>query len=103
PPEAGDAALRGNTLEFLAYKTLPDDRRTAVAFAPDCSVWIDPPEPRITAARCWTKLRHPLRAVPPLADSPGEVERANPLLARRSFNGTDVRSLLTGLPAEQVQ
>ncbi|OPF77849.1 hypothetical protein VT50_0220700 [Streptomyces antioxidans] len=121
--EAGDAALAGNALAFLAYQRINGDRaagvetaeqscrtagpgappgvrallheRLAWAYAvagrdseteralsaaeaalsdgdgtpqPDWVAWVDRDELRIMTGRCWTELRHPLRAVPVLED-----------------------------------
>ncbi|MFC8584690.1 helix-turn-helix domain-containing protein [Streptomyces sp. NPDC057217] len=54
--EAGDADLYGNSLAFLAYKTLPDDRRTAVAFARDSCETITARTPATVRALLYERL-----------------------------------------------
>ncbi|MGW3557895.1 helix-turn-helix domain-containing protein [Streptomyces sp. NPDC000963] len=54
--EAGDADLYGNSLAFLAYKTLPDDRRTAVAFARDSCETITTRTPATVRALLYERL-----------------------------------------------
>ncbi len=54
--EAGDADLYGNSLAFLAYKTLPDDRHTAVAFARDSCETITARTPATVRALLYERL-----------------------------------------------
>ncbi|MFJ8862094.1 XRE family transcriptional regulator [Streptomyces sp. NPDC102451] len=54
--DADDPDLYGNSLAFLAYKTLADDRRTAVAFAEDSCATITARTPSSVRALLYERL-----------------------------------------------
>ncbi|WP_326697902.1 hypothetical protein OG909_11500 [Streptomyces sp. NBC_01754] len=54
--DAQDPDLYGNSLAFLAYKTLADDRRTAVAFAQDSCATITTRTPSTVCALLYERL-----------------------------------------------
>ncbi|MFE4678028.1 XRE family transcriptional regulator [Streptomyces sp. NPDC056721] len=54
--DAGDADLYGNSLAFLAYKAIADDRRAAVAFAEDSCATITARTPSSVRALLYERL-----------------------------------------------
>ncbi|MFF1691544.1 MULTISPECIES: helix-turn-helix domain-containing protein [unclassified Streptomyces] len=54
--DAGDADLYGNSLAFLAYKTITDDRRAAVTFAKDSCATITARTPSSVRALLYERL-----------------------------------------------
>ncbi|MEV3951529.1 helix-turn-helix transcriptional regulator [Streptomyces halstedii] len=54
--DAQDADLYGNSLAFLAYKTISDDRRTAVTFAQDSCATITARTPSTVQALLYERL-----------------------------------------------
>ncbi|WP_406428421.1 XRE family transcriptional regulator [Streptomyces sp. NBC_00147] len=54
--DAGDTDLYGNSLAFLAYKTISDDRRAAVAFAEDSCATITARTPSSVRALLYERL-----------------------------------------------
>ncbi|WP_329046770.1 helix-turn-helix domain-containing protein [Streptomyces sp. NBC_01422] len=54
--DAQDPDLYGNSLAFLAYRTLPDDRRSAVAFARDSCATITARTPSTVRALLYERL-----------------------------------------------
>ena len=54
--DARDPDLYGNSLAFLAYRTLPDDRRTAVTFAQDSAATVTARTPSTVRALLYERL-----------------------------------------------